>query len=140
MERLTKRDKDGNAYYPECFHKCDGVGASEKCDSCDLTDTICETLAAYEDLEEQGLLMRLHCKRGDKVYFIKSAFAIADFPIEAKVTYICGLDCDNDVIYSATTKYNGVDRRFKSSDIGKTVFLTQAEAEEALKKAGGENG
>lgn len=50
MKRLTKRDTDGNAYYPECFHKCDGVGTSEKCNSCDLTDAICETLAAYEDV------------------------------------------------------------------------------------------
>lgn len=28
-------------------------------------------LAEYEDLEEQGLLVRLPCKVGDKVYFIE---------------------------------------------------------------------
>lgn len=93
-----------------------------------------QKLKEYEDLEEQGLLIRLHCKRGDTVYFIKSAFSVAAFPIEAKVTSVCGLNCDNDAIYSAATKCNGIDRKFKNSDIGKTVFLTQAEAEEALKR------
>lgn len=93
-----------------------------------------QKLKEYEDLEEQGLLIRLHCKRGDTVYFIKSAFLVAAFPIEAKVTSVCGLNCDNNAIYSAATKCNGIDRKFKSSDIGKTVFLTQEQAEEALKR------
>lgn len=95
----------------------------------------------YQQLEEQGRLIKLPCNRGDKIYFIKSAFSIAHFPIEAKVTSICGVDCDNDVMYSSITEYNKIDRRFKSSDIGKTVFLTQSEAEEKLKELrGGENG
>ena len=99
-----------------------------------------ERLKEYEDLEEQGRLIKLPCNRGDKIYFIKSAFSIAHFLIEAKVTSICGVDCDNDVMYSSITEYNKIDRRFKSSDIGKTVFLTKAEAEAKLKELrGGEN-
>lgn len=95
-------------------------------------------LADYEDLEEQGRLLKLPCNRGDKIYFIKSAFSIAHFPIEAKITSICGVDCDNDVMYSSITEYNKIDRRFKSSDIGKTVFLTKEEAEAKLKELKGE--
>lgn len=65
---------------------------------------------------------------------------MAHFPIEAKITRICGVDCDNDVMYSSITEYNKIDRRFKSSDIGKTVFLTKSEAEAKLKELrGGEN-
>lgn len=116
MERITFKEKDGSYNSKKSYY------------------VLCNKLAEYEDLEEQCLLIRLHCKRGDTVYFIKSAFSVATFPIEAKVTSVCGLDCDNDVIYSATTKDNGIDRKFKSSDIGKTVFLTQSEAEEALRK------
>lgn len=97
-------------------------------------------LKDYEDLEEQGRLIKLPCNRGDKIYFIKSAFSMAHFPIEAKVTSICGVDCDNDVMYSSITEYNKIDRRFRSSDIGKTVFLTKSETEAKLKELrGGEN-
>jgi chemotaxis methyl-accepting protein methylase len=99
-----------------------------------------EKLKEYEDLEEQGRLLKLPCNRGDEVYFIKSAFSMAHFPIEAKITRICGVDCDNDVMYSSITEYNKIDRRFKSSDIGKTVFLTKSEAEAKLKELrGGED-
>ena len=45
MERLTERDSNGDVYVKQ--H--DYVTASEK-------------LAEYEDLEEQGLLLRLPCK------------------------------------------------------------------------------
>lgn len=97
-------------------------------------------LKDYEDLEEQGRLVKLPCNRGDTIYFIKSAFSMAHFPIKAKITGICGVDCDNDVMYSSITEYNKIDRRFKGSDIGKTVFLTKSEAEEKLKELrGGEN-
>lgn len=101
----------------------------------------CEQLAKwlekskeYQQLEEQGRLVKLPCNRGDKIYFIKSAFSMAHFPIEAKVTSICGVDCDNDIMYSSITEYNKIDRRFRSSDIGKTVFLTKSEAEEKLRE------
>lgn len=91
----------------------------------------------YEGLEEQGRLVKLPCNRGDKIYFIKSAFSMAHFPIEARITSICGIDCDSDVMYSSITEYNKIDRRFKSSDIGKTVFLTKSEAEAKLKELRG---
>lgn len=122
MERLTNSDKeiptlDDNAeYWLKAYFK----------------------LKDYEDLEEQGRLLKLLCNRGDEVYFIKSAFSLAHFPIKAKITRICGVDCDNDVMYVSNTEYNGIDRHFKQSDIGKTVFLTKFEAEAKLKELRGE--
>ena len=108
--------------------------------SCEEIDAVYRRLKDYEDLEEQGRLVKLPCNRGDKIYFIKSAFSMAHFPIEATVTSICGVDCDNDVMYSSITEYNKIDRRFRSSDIGKTVFLTKSEAEAKLEELrGGEN-
>lgn len=52
MERLTARDNYGDAYYPHCFRvkECEGVGASERCNTCDFSVSTCEKLAAYEDL------------------------------------------------------------------------------------------
>ena len=64
MERLTDRNADGNYFYPKCFEKCDGLGASRKCDNCEITTSICEKLGKYEDLEEQGRLVKV----GDIVY------------------------------------------------------------------------
>lgn len=98
-----------------------------------------EKFKEYQQLEEQGRLVKLPCNRGDKIYFIKSAFSMAHFPIEARITSICGIDCDSDVMYSSITEYNKIDRRFKSSDIGKTVFLTKSEAEAKLKELRGNN-
>ena len=50
MERLTARNKNGEAYYPECYRKdgCDGFGGD--CSNCKFNDGVCEMLAAYEDI------------------------------------------------------------------------------------------
>lgn len=114
-------------------------GKVEECENAYLL-AVQKKLKDYEDLEEQSRLLKLLCNRGDEVYFIKSAFSLAHFPIKAKITRICGVDCDNDVMYVSNTEYNGIDRHFEQSDIGKTVFLTKEEAEAKLKELrGGEN-
>ena len=125
MERLTESNPswiDDELWERACEPDCEEI------------DAVYRKLKEYEDLDEQGRLVKLPCNRGDKIYFIKSAFSMAHFPIEAKITSICGVDCDNDVMYSSITEYNKIDRRFKSSDIGKTVFLTKSEAEQKLKE------
>ena len=48
MERLTKREILGNAYFPKCFEEpCNGCGCQD--DDCDYMGEICEKLASYED-------------------------------------------------------------------------------------------
>ena len=64
MDRLTDKNADGNYFYPKCFEKCDGLGASRKCDKCKIATSICEKLGKYEDLEEHGRLVKV----GDVVY------------------------------------------------------------------------
>ena len=119
MERLTKRDKHGFAHYPYCFEKCDGDGTGIRCQTCDFEEKICNKLADYEDLEEQGLLLKLPCKVGDVVYQTDSAGTV----FESKITKI---------IYDT----NGI--AFDESAIGKTVFLTEQEAQAELEKMKGE--
>lgn len=131
MERLTQTSNSGGvAFTFDLDITCQPSEAKKILN-------LATKLKEYEDLEEQGRLIKLPCNRGDKIYFIKSAFSMAHFPIEARITSICGVDCDNDVMYSSITEYNKIDRRFKSSDIGKTVFLTKAEAEAKLKELRG---
>ena len=70
-------------------------------------------LKDYEDLEEQGLLLKLPCKVGDTVYLIKSDGKVV--PRTADMQFL-GMLWD---------------------DYGKEWFLTQEEAEEKLKESGG---
>lgn len=91
-----------------------------------------EELKRYSDLQEQGRLVVLPCKRGDVIYFIKSTFSWAAFPIAAKVVSIRGINCDNEVMYRAITINNKLDKCFTSKNIGKTVFLSEAEAQAVL--------
>ncbi len=114
MERLTKRNEQNTGYYyPKCFENCSGNGASTNCNSCDLEDMICERLGRYEDLEEQGLLLRLPCKVGDTVYCIMT-----------------GLSYKNPSIFKMKFDYELM------KHFGKRVFLTHEEAEAALHMQG----
>lgn len=72
MERLTKISEIGNAYYPKCFEEpCCGMGECLD-DNCSLMIDACKKLAEYEQLEEQGLLVRLPVPLGSKVYWIST--------------------------------------------------------------------
>ena len=130
MERLTKRNEADTAYYyPKCFEKCDGLGVTEKCNNCVLVNDVCEKLGDYEDLEEQGLLMRLPCKIGASVYMVAQD---------------CGgdtLDCRRGDCEGCPYLYSFVEENsfdsYMCDDIGKTVFLTKEEAEKKLKESGG---
>lgn len=88
-----------------------------------------------EDAEEQGLLLRLPCKVGHKVYTINCSYdckhdfdciEIEEFKCEA------GLRCKYQ-----RKEYNVVETEFqvpKIAALGETVFLTLEEAEQALKE------
>ena len=99
-----------------------------------------EELKEYKRLEEQGLLLKLPCKVGDTVYYIsekiekqgkkKVSVPIVDKGIVDNITFGSTMIpqitvCNNENIWIT---FDGVE------DFGKTVFLTQAEAEEALKR------
>lgn len=72
-------------------------------------------LTDYEDLEEQGRLVKLPCKEGTDVYYILG------IPNETPCT-----------IDSCVFKLSDIHK------IGKTLFLTKSEAEEKLKELRGE--
>lgn len=84
--------------------------------------------------DREGRCVVLKCKPNATVWFIKSAFSTAHFPIEGNHVSIKGVACDGDIYCSAITAYNKISRSFYMSDIGKTVFLTREEAEAALRR------
>ena len=112
MERLTDKNADGNYFYPKCFEKCDGLGASRKCDNCEITTSICEKLGKYEDLEEQGRLIKLPCKVGDTVYHV----------VQGRIVEVSNVDLFFLLLSVAENRFNN------------SVFLTKSEAEQKLKE------
>lgn len=96
-----------------------------------------DKLKEYQNLEEQGLLLKLPCKVGDTVYSITRDF-ISEYIVESIRIYEHSIQ-----FYWECTKgiYHNV-VGFADFEIGKTVFLTEQEAQAALEKmkGGGVNG
>ena len=83
-------------------------------------------LSEYEDLEEQGLLLRLPCPIGTTVY---NTTWWDDVTEKVKV--------DGKIFYRTVRKHKVSKSTFSLLDVkdfGKTVFLTQSEAEQKLKE------
>ena len=88
-------------------------------------------LAEYEDLEEQGLLLRLPCKVGSTLYQ-----PISNQINEYKAIGLCFDITRNEFMYEVAYQI-GLQWYKTTCDfdcINKTVFLTQAEAEQKLKE------
>lgn len=144
MERLTERYKDpiaNTVLIKECGDKlckniCDDI--EYDCSKCGLEKAL-EKLADYEDLEEQGLLVRLPCKVGDTVWEL----CLCDdgnyriFPMIVKTISEYGTlkQVKKDItiwnIY-AESDYTYMYKSF--ADFGKTVFSTKEEAEKKLEE------
>ena len=95
-------------------------------------------LAEYEDLEEQGLLLRLPCKVGSPLYRVYKKPTKCTAYGEYKDDYACQgceKECDSSYVW-AIYKYKADIKTIVclSDELGKTVFLTQAEAEQKLKE------
>lgn len=138
MERLTKvmSCPNGTKIY-DISNKLFGLNISRA----DKTRMILEKLAEYEDLEEQGRLIKLPCKVGDKIFldfagFGKDVdkFTVKDFHLDCFKNGETTLFCD----YESNDK--ALSGQIDVTEFGKTVFLTKSEAEAKLKELkGGEN-
>jgi hypothetical protein len=109
-----------------------------------------ETLKYYEDLEEQGRLIKLPCKVGDVVYVVTSPFNVfddieydenmKDEVYESYVSSITFYECGEQYRIYAKATNHFIGAYFRECDFGKTVFLTKSEAEAKLKELrGGED-
>lgn len=94
-----------------------------------------EKLKEYEDLEEQGRLVKLPCKVGDTVYGISMGKIITLTVNEISIFYLKG-----EKIINVKCQSNDEFRNYVEREFGKTVFLTEPEVKERLKELrGGEN-
>lgn len=99
-------------------------------------------LKDYEDLEEQGRLIKLPCKVGDTVYCIFSRYTKCTFNNEKFDEYSCQgceYECDskkeNYVQGMRAYSLDWIVTNLKK--FGKTLFLTKSEAEARLKELKG---
>ena len=96
-----------------------------------------EELKRYRDLEEQGLLLRFPFEVGYTLYYISDGFIE---PCTVEVIFLADYtDKDGNISYMAEIHFDREDCPYVSTEIyftdfGKTVFLTQAEAEQKLKE------
>lgn len=122
-ERLTEVE-NGTAMVKGCGSNCKygfEYCRKEDWENCKTIDDVIDKLAEYEDLEEQGLLLRLPCKVGDTVYIIYS---------DKETSFI-----EEPIVKDVSTHRIWIESRcYDYLDIGKTIFLTQAEAEQKLKE------
>lgn len=132
MERLTTRNIAGVAVYKHPF-ECERCGEEiwRLPDYGNGSPT--EKLADYEDAEEQGFLLRLPCKVGDKIFLDFAGFGkdIDEFTVKD-----FHLDCFEDGEIILYCDYESNDKTLSGQidvmEFGKTVFLTEAEAEAKL--------
>lgn len=82
-----------------------------------------EKLADYEDAEEQGLLLKLPCKVGDKAWYVCNS-VIDEVEVDSFVL--------NTNLFVKVSLYVGYERYRKTLTPYKTLFFTLEEAEQAL--------
>lgn len=136
MERLTERERNVDGT---------GVAKEEITDGLlkPFADKILTKLAVYEDLEEQGLLVRLPVKIGDDIYKIPSK---ANYDLNVLNGYKANNRVYHQKVYSIVFSQSGWFVQCDKDSIhapnvicvdveyGKTWFLTHIEAEKKLEE------
>ena len=124
-KRLTKYSEINKDYItPYCdTKKCNGV-----CRDCDYEQIIINRLAELENKIENGTLVELPCKVGDKIWYISMLWRDGKFAGEIYDANVDGfyisdglIQIEDDIIYH----YH---------NYGEEVFLTREEAEAKLKE------
>ena len=142
MERLTNRN------YGEISHTGRIIPYSTHCIGCITKDCDCgivedmvKKLADYEDLEEQGRLVKLPCKVGDTVwdndFGRPCAYTITAFSFGECEEYICEPVTTKKAVFYYANSSGSITGSFAESEIGKSVFLNKSEAEAKLKELRG---
>ena len=133
MERLTNGKLKGVAL----LNACGSAKCKVDCKQCILLDEAIEKLKAYEDAEEQGLLLRLPCKVGDIVWYLdKYDYEKPEVVSGVVDGYLwfrsCGFALD--IVWNKPIMghFLYLRKEMLLGEIGKTLFLTKEEAEQKL--------
>ena len=144
MERLTRR-LNNNKIVAIKGDSCDYNAYSFDCQTSEerkRLKTALEKLANYEDLEEQGLLVRLPCKVGDTVWVVTSPINVfgydeydGDAEYEVYESFLSSVSYyasgEQFRIYAKVTN-SFIAAYFRECDFGESIFLTREDAEKKL--------
>lgn len=136
MERLTDYSDDECTYIigvgnKTCEAFCKYV--VDGCKNCYIQQVF-KKLADYEDLEEQGLLVRLPCKIGDTVYRVNAGAKQPIIPMTVSEIHFLCYKNERAVRFDAIGKEDMGESCYRLEDIGRIVFLTREEAEKKLEE------
>lgn len=145
MERLTV--EYCGEYVPRELCSIDRLGGADDCDLCceyckateedtqDCTECVIgkcfNKLGEYENLEEQGKLLKLPCAVGDTVYVKMQSGGYTEAEVR---DYSFFLSCGFCIV---VTSNEFGKQHIAFTEFGKTVFLTREKAEAALKELEG---
>ena len=115
MERLTNIGSNGEIWITD----------NDETRRLGRKETAYKKLAEYEDLEEQGLLLRLPCKVGDKAWYVNRD-GINEVIVDSFVF--------NVNLFANVSVYIGAERFGKTLTPYKTLFFSKEEAEQKLKE------
>lgn len=125
MERLTNTGTNGEIWITD-NDETRRIGKKE---------AAYKKLKAYEDAEEQGLLLKLPCKVGDTLYRVNKGAKEPVIMMRVLQLYIKQLHKDRTAIKIITINDDDMGENcYFLENIGKTVFLTESEAEAKLKE------
>lgn len=134
MDRLT-------IFTGECYESINPVDLALDEYSDINFEKIVDKLARYEDLEEQGRLLKLPCKVGDVIwdndFGSPCAYTITAFSFGECEDYIDEPVTNKEIIFYYSNLSGSITGSFAESEIKKTVFLTKSEAEAKLKELKG---
>ena len=154
MKRYTEKHYDENGYYLTCSGNCETLN----CGDCGILDKIVDRLAAYEDtgLEPEDIkrafneaavlklagqalgitpdrlreLAQADRLLGKKVYEPNKRGIVSTYEVISVHISYCSVLVGWNLIDGIYSNLNG----FEISALGKSVFLTRAEAETALRR------
>ena len=141
MSRLTDRSWRNLDAWECCgqnFHCSRKLNDDGGCINGCIVPKLYKHLAEYEDLEEQGLLLKLPCKVGTVAYLIDhNSIRMERKPLKCIID-----EFTVDKYNNCYAVLNGAEnfymmRRFRAINIkqfGETIFLTKEEAEKALER------
>ena len=134
MERLTMKWKNG------VYDTFNPIDIEDNEYSKINYEKLLKKLGEYEDLEEQGLLLRLPCRVGATVYWLRLQESFSPIIIPCRVARYATKEDRPNKRYMEEVKliYNGFSKRHSVTEFGKTLFLTKEEAEAVLEQMKGE--
>lgn len=141
MEKITSYKNECEGKMICRYENCDTV--EESCpymnvDNCLCLQDILKELAEYKDLEKQGRLKRLPCLVGDTVWELckcnDGKYRIFPMKVTKVVPYgsIIWIKGKIPIVWNIYATSNDTDMYKSFYDLGKTVFLSEVEAEAAL--------